>query len=671
MSSETATPHSQLDSCLHLLQESSRDEQKFLGLLLLTKVLDPSDNESVVKSFNHIDQTFIQRLLITKSSSAEIPADTLHSVAINILLAFCNYEEIASSEQIKSTLQTVVSEFIAGRFSPDVENDVLNLLLSCSSFRKSAMSFVVDGVFDRLLEHLSTSEVCLQKGKQILSNIVAFAASGADQECIELLFESLSKSFGIQQNQTKFVSLNLLNLLLSSSKTHPSLSADAINHLQHGINDILRSKIAGVQRNPTLILVSLLFHQFECAWLFPSGVVTDTRTQLFCLIIRLTCIEIRMLLDDACPDGFKDQESENLLGCCYGILEHGIKVIVNSDEDSPPVTLNSESIRLSSDVISQLHQSIADTLDTIIEYLLDFHSRHPSPIPDLTIIATLRILSLFVSECEVPSSLPKLIPLFVGLCQSYISEMCQPEFSAKPNPLQVLAQLFAHVIVEPKIIESFTKVGGYGICTRYLKSQLLNFSKGVSSEDELDIMIGLISALLNIVQFTPQTAVTDKQSKIVVKDAMRFSESLPMLVDKSFNFYSRSQEFTCLLAAYTVAVLSQFPQHIGTIETTDLQGTVDAILKFLSQSSSTEVGVYGLLELICNHILSILNLKSEIFNKCLRTSASLSGFIATSVSTLDTNIKAKFKQLLETLWRMSNDLEKKKLADAGILTIGI
>lgn len=57
----------QLDQCFGLLS-SSRDEDKFVGLMLLPKILDPADTVAVERAFDAVPWKFIHRLLISSTS---------------------------------------------------------------------------------------------------------------------------------------------------------------------------------------------------------------------------------------------------------------------------------------------------------------------------------------------------------------------------------------------------------------------------------------------------------------------------------------------------------------------------------------------------------------------------------------------------------------------------
>jgi len=55
----------QIKKCMLLLQRHTKDEEKFVALLILPKLLNPKDKELMSIVFKEIDFVFLRRLLIS------------------------------------------------------------------------------------------------------------------------------------------------------------------------------------------------------------------------------------------------------------------------------------------------------------------------------------------------------------------------------------------------------------------------------------------------------------------------------------------------------------------------------------------------------------------------------------------------------------------------------
>jgi hypothetical protein len=53
----------ELQRCLDMLQSANSDEERFVALLMLPRLLEATNQQQVHISFSHIDDTFIERLL--------------------------------------------------------------------------------------------------------------------------------------------------------------------------------------------------------------------------------------------------------------------------------------------------------------------------------------------------------------------------------------------------------------------------------------------------------------------------------------------------------------------------------------------------------------------------------------------------------------------------------
>jgi len=105
---QSVNREAQIMEILELLKPESTDEQKFVALLLLPRILDPNDKKVVMNVFHSMDFTFLTRLLVTTSENEHIPPETLRAIAIHIIECFAEYEELLAQKQLTSRIQYMV-----------------------------------------------------------------------------------------------------------------------------------------------------------------------------------------------------------------------------------------------------------------------------------------------------------------------------------------------------------------------------------------------------------------------------------------------------------------------------------------------------------------------------------------------------------------------------------
>lgn len=121
VTSSTRDRDAEIDRCLSMIVPSASDESKFVGMLMLPKLLDQNNTETVERAFKGMNFVFIERLLRTSmkkksnrstniyssiiscidhSVNAEVPDDLLKEIAVNILACFSRYETLAKDKNM-------------------------------------------------------------------------------------------------------------------------------------------------------------------------------------------------------------------------------------------------------------------------------------------------------------------------------------------------------------------------------------------------------------------------------------------------------------------------------------------------------------------------------------------------------------------------------------------
>ncbi|KAF3787779.1 Neurochondrin [Nymphaea thermarum] len=141
-----------MDDCLKLLK-GEKDEQKFAGLLLATRLCQGNDDASVRKIYDAVGFRFLNRLLRTglgKGGDSEERKDYL-KLAVTVLATFCRLPEVASSADMLSTVPLFL-EILRKRSSEKVGVVIVG---PCSSTHQP--SFPLETTLNLLVNPRATS----------------------------------------------------------------------------------------------------------------------------------------------------------------------------------------------------------------------------------------------------------------------------------------------------------------------------------------------------------------------------------------------------------------------------------------------------------------------------------------------------------------------------------
>ncbi|XP_049933380.1 uncharacterized protein LOC116253108 isoform X2 [Nymphaea colorata] len=145
-----------MDDCLKLLK-GEKDEQKFAGLLLATRLCQGNDDASVRKIYDAVGFSFLNRLLRTglgKGGDTEEREDYL-KLAVTVLATFCRLPEVASSTDMLSTVPLIL-EILRKRSDPSLIVECYECLLLIGSASQDGPRMLFDsGAITVLSSHIS------------------------------------------------------------------------------------------------------------------------------------------------------------------------------------------------------------------------------------------------------------------------------------------------------------------------------------------------------------------------------------------------------------------------------------------------------------------------------------------------------------------------------------
>ncbi|KAJ1661622.1 hypothetical protein GGF38_003535, partial [Coemansia sp. RSA 25] len=131
----------QIERCAHLLSSRSTDDEKLAGLLLMPRVVDAQDRESLEYVFDSMDVKFIERLMRAGIKQVERQADAattevaelpMLDIALSVLSVFSSHSAIAAKPKMQDRIPTLFrAASLAGKPSALAESThILSRLLA-------------------------------------------------------------------------------------------------------------------------------------------------------------------------------------------------------------------------------------------------------------------------------------------------------------------------------------------------------------------------------------------------------------------------------------------------------------------------------------------------------------------------------------------------------------
>ncbi|XP_050529467.1 neurochondrin homolog [Daktulosphaira vitifoliae] len=320
--------------CVGVIKGAKNDTEKFAALFLVTKTVkaEKCNARSKLALFEAIEFKFIKRLLLSDEVPAGCPPFVYKSVAMSILSALCNVEEVATHQEILQNVSVFLEIVLSGSDDEDEEDEdnlmLINEAYKCLNFiaqyEKGTKALLDAGTVGKMCEVYSVKSFQTDEALALLVTIVQKHGPSSWDSNIKnfnSLINVLAVDFETDHSERKFKLCVLLSSLLINCPLEigPNSCDSEIwpSKIFVGLRDILMSKIVKAQRDPALKLAQHMLTIFGVDW----SLQDETKPKaFFLLLIHLAAIEIRMHLEDK---KFTDQilEAENLLTPCFTILE--------------------------------------------------------------------------------------------------------------------------------------------------------------------------------------------------------------------------------------------------------------------------------------------------------------------------------------------------------------
>ncbi|KAJ3151371.1 hypothetical protein HDU89_002210 [Geranomyces variabilis] len=416
--------HTQLLKCLSLLAPGAPDEQKFVALLLLPRLLNAeTDPAGLTLCFNRMDWSFVHRLLVAQHDTPDMPQEALHSIAVNILGGFALNDELVQRPELLEQVPCLIPLLMNHSTGAEVRLSILETLYRIATTTPEGPALAgayAEDIGAVAIAHAKDDEDAASLAFSLLSALFTHSQAASPPTGVQLV-PIVAKIFAGIETKLKFDAASLLVEMTIgldaaadatlSSKALPAWALD----VRIGVMNILRSKIGTDHRDLAFVLTASMLRIHSPAWLslkqaFSGPASPITPAQFTTLLTHLAGGEIRLLLDDAIPTETADSSSSHTRGetrlvVCADIIEGVMRALMEVSDDVETAGLREVS---GGETIQSVRQSLHETFDAVMAYIVDVwaHYQHTLAQRLLTSISThtaLRLLATYLAEADCPA----------------------------------------------------------------------------------------------------------------------------------------------------------------------------------------------------------------------------------------------------------------------------
>ncbi|KAJ2845558.1 hypothetical protein IWW36_004731, partial [Coemansia brasiliensis] len=411
-----------IEKCAQLLSQKSTDDEKFAGLLLLPRIVDPQDAQSWSLLFDAMDIRFIERLLRTgikqanASSTEEASDHTMLSIAVSIIDVLASHDHIATSPRIVERIPSlsavaalkidnVSSEAMSALSRLLVYDDAVKVILETPSLLTDIINTIKDSQSQSTVQFIDyalnrCSQFISSESKYLLGwiSVVSCAAAAFDHENSKVKFDLI----GVLANALEPVTASTA---IDIEETGPLMQL--VKHTSSGCISILKQKTEANQyTDQALVLCSHLVRLWPRAiflGLASNHDSNDTVNQKEAeLVLRLACIEGQSAIDammiiDSSQSANEFIERGWKLPICAEITASWLSWVTRWLDDQPP-----DSLEVDESALYKIMSEIQRLATSSITLLVDWKERMPDEQEMLDsgsvlVISIVHFLSLWLS----------------------------------------------------------------------------------------------------------------------------------------------------------------------------------------------------------------------------------------------------------------------------------
>ncbi|XP_076467832.1 uncharacterized protein LOC143298770 [Babylonia areolata] len=417
-----------LTACLQALQNAKTDTEKFAALLMVAKVVKAQDCTANDKKqiLNAVGFAFLIRLFRTKEVPEGCSSLIFKSVAVNVLSAVLEDPSMASDKQM-SQIAPYLKEILESAHikKHEEEKELLCEMARDTISIVSKMACTPGG--GQMLMDLEYPSVCVQilhsKPEEetfvMIQTLLILLHCHFGSEVwtrTEGLFEQyltiLGRCISDCEDKSLFNICELTTHILSYApeKRRKETCAVAVQLILKKLSSVIRSKLGVPQRQTVVALVNQLVVCFGVECLLPPAFPDH---KAFLLALSLTCVEIRMAVENVTEDQVRKSASRLCLH--YNTLETMLNFLCEHDE--------SHDLPLAADMFCKAHDALLTAAQGIFYFLQQIDSGYLAiPLQDPLTVASVRMVAAISSQAftEVKENIMNVLPFLVKLCQTEV-----------------------------------------------------------------------------------------------------------------------------------------------------------------------------------------------------------------------------------------------------------
>ena len=516
-----------MDTCFHLLTAPS-NEEKLAGLLLVPRLVDPTDTATIRRVYESVGPSFVNHLLAScgkdpafaslglhvlgavitpprgdESDGSPLPWRIPHTVlkqtiqALLCVLEKCSRDPKILQETVLVLWNLLLSQDVSSLnmdlvciLGPELCRETAEVVLRCLE-EEEAKDGVPDGEEDAdLLGHL----VALAARSTDMAR-VAGELPAAPSTLLPVFAKHIASTHGHSVALVVILVTNLVALV-----DPPTLAGLVQPVLQPMVFKLFCSlpRASEAERSCTLQLFASITQQLHSVmWSLEDEQNTENSPgTLLLLALDMAHIEMRVLLEqlvqgDGCeaefsiPTPSSAQEGERILSSCFAVVESIVMLLLQLDDKVVRL--------LSMSRIEKLLEKLREAMVPVVHFLLHRKKMQllDDPNPDLTLACLKLFGTYFADESSVlRDEVRELLPYLVNKCSANST-----------RGLELLLPFFQLYTSDVDQCEEFMKLHGHRIVLRYLHENLQSCIQSLQkSQDELRSDHAMIACALGIIE---------------------------------------------------------------------------------------------------------------------------------------------------------------------------
>lgn len=395
-----------------VLENAKTDNERFAALLLFAKTTNAKQLslEDRKRALDAIGVTFFNRLLKSKNIPEDCEVDVYRSLSLKILSGLCGDNQLVLEFEVYKILRSINDIITDSDSQEDMIIDCYDLLSAFAQTEEGSIKLVDYGTVTALSEVITKHLSGCEKGQVILQSVLQLCGDYAwkkDTPSMQVVLEHFCNQLETFQDERKFELCAVVSGIVSSlpkDVAKKSLQRTWFKSLVHALADMFTSKLGQPQRDPALRLASSVLDKLGVESILPPN---RDDCKLLLVIIHLSCIEVRISLENLTPDQIMSKA--DTLVSCYNLLE----LIICHMTSAP-------SLKLDENQVLQLHSAMEGAFNSVIFYLreqseLEIQRVDPSQI----VIASVRVLGSWVAEetSALKARVQEILPFILKLCK--------------------------------------------------------------------------------------------------------------------------------------------------------------------------------------------------------------------------------------------------------------